>query len=953
MPTKFDFISPGVQLREIDESQVPTVPENPGILLIGRARSGPAMKPVRINKMSDFTSIFGDPMNGTPQNDPWRDGNTRAPNYAAYAAQAYLAADVGPVKFIRLLGKQKNSSNKAGWSMGGDITPPSASVVENGGACGLFLLPSASGGGNAAETVDGVLAAIFYVSASAIVLKGTTAGYPFSGANFGRTDTTVTSVVSASTLIRSNDANFGFKIGIEDADGTIFHDIDFSQNGGKYIRDVLNTDPTTFFNSANYGKTDKKYFLGETFDANVANLTVSSSAAGGIYGFIAGLETVAGVGFDDFEQELRAAKSGWFLNAEVAGRNYLFRLIALDEGTEFEKNFYTRISEITPATANIPEATFTLEIVRRHPSGDMKLDIVEETYAGISMDVNSVNYIGRRIGTQYQTWNTTKNKWDIYGDYANISNYVRVEVAEGVNKSDIPMGFIGPAAPETQSVTGSGGGTPTANNWIVGSGSICRGNNFAGQTDQYIAAWPSFLTASVKFPTFQLSTSGMYGTQAKDFPASAWFGLRHVRKGTTEWNYGFQDIALKRVAVDPDLGEGADISGASFFFSLDRVSGSGAGTGAASTVYVYESGSYDDSTSISALYGLTGSANSLIDGKGIKQYMAPFFGGADGVDVRRANPFSNERIGNSTDGYPNYTVGLALDMIEDKDMLQYELAAMPGIIDASRIDDLISITATRGDALAVIDMAGIWQPIWDVAGSSEQAASMTTLLNTLTTRQINNSYACTYYPNIRINSNNAIFTAPPSLAGIGAIARSEDLSHPWFAPAGFNRGGLSNLGGAAGPALASPGAIEHLTKRDRDQLYAAKVNPIARFPATGDTVIFGQRTMQRDASALDRINVRRLMIYLKRQIGAIADTILFDQNVNATWNRFKAAADVVLSDVQSNLGIVEYKLVLDDSTTTPDLVDRNIMYAKIFVKPARAIEFIAIDFVITRSGVEF
>ena len=118
-------------------------------------------------------------------------------------------------------------------------------------------------------------------------------------------------------------------------------------------------------------------------------------------------------------------------------------------------------------------------------------------------------------------------------------------------------------------------------------------------------------------------------------------------------------------------------------------------------------------------------------------------------------------------------------------------------------------------------------------------------------------------------------------------------------------------------------------------------------------MIFGQRTMQREASALDRINVRRLMIYLKRQIGTIADTILFDQNLSATWNRFKAAADAVLSDVQSNLGIVEYKLVLDETTTTPDLVDRNIMYAKIFVKPARAIEFIAIDFVITRSGVEF
>ena len=149
------------------------------------------------------------------------------------------------------------------------------------------------------------------------------------------------------------------------------------------------------------------------------------------------------------------------------------------------------------------------------------------------------------------------------------------------------------------------------------------------------------------------------------------------------------------------------------------------------------------------------------------------------------------------------------------------------------------------------------------------------------------------------------------------------------------------------------GTTLHLTKEDRDVLYENSVNPIAKFPSTGDTVIFGQKKMQVAASALDRINVRRLMIYLKRQIGLIADTILFDQNVQVTWNRFTAQADNVLSAVQADLGITEYKLVLDETTTTPDLIDRNILYAKIFVKPARAIEFIAIDFIITQSGVEF
>ena len=202
-----------------------------------------------------------------------------------------------------------------------------------------------------------------------------------------------------------------------------------------------------------------------------------------------------------------------------------------------------------------------------------------------------------------------------------------------------------------------------------------------------------------------------------------------------------------------------------------------------------------------------------------------------------------------------------------------------------------------------------------------------------------------------LSGNETILNAPPSVAAIGAIAKSDSLSHPWFAPAGFNRGGIAKLGGSLGPSVA--GTVLHLPKEDRDTLYDNGVNPIAKFPSTGDTVIFGQKTMQVAESALDRINVRRLMIFLKRQIGVIADTILFDQNVQVTWNRFKAQADDVLSTVQADLGITEYKLVLDETTTTPDLIDRNILYAKIFVKPARSIEFIAIDFVITQSGVEF
>ena len=142
------------------------------------------------------------------------------------------------------------------------------------------------------------------------------------------------------------------------------------------------------------------------------------------------------------------------------------------------------------------------------------------------------------------------------------------------------------------------------------------------------------------------------------------------------------------------------------------------------------------------------------------------------------------------------------------------------------------------------------------------------------------------------------------------------------------------------------------TCKDRDDLYAANINPIAKFPAEG-IVIFGQKTLQTTPSALDRINVRRLMIFVKKRISQMATTILFDPNVQTTWKRFTSMVEPFLSEVKAQFGLSDYKLILDATTTTPELVDRNIMYAQIFLKPTRAIEFIAIDFNITRTGASF
>jgi len=145
---------------------------------------------------------------------------------------------------------------------------------------------------------------------------------------------------------------------------------------------------------------------------------------------------------------------------------------------------------------------------------------------------------------------------------------------------------------------------------------------------------------------------------------------------------------------------------------------------------------------------------------------------------------------------------------------------------------------------------------------------------------------------------------------------------------------------------------EKLTSKQRDLLYEVNINPIASFPAEG-IVVFGQKTLQSTRSSLDRINVRRLLIHVKKEISRISARLLFDPNVQTTWDRFTGQVGPFLESVRQRMGLMDYKVVLDDSTTTPDLIDRNIMYAKIFLKPARAIEFIALDFIITNTGASF
>jgi len=338
------------------------------------------------------------------------------------------------------------------------------------------------------------------------------------------------------------------------------------------------------------------------------------------------------------------------------------------------------------------------------------------------------------------------------------------------------------------------------------------------------------------------------------------------------------------------------------------------------------------------------------------------FGGFNGTDIRETNAFNNYYTQTTPSIYNSYkynSIRQAIDSCADPELVECNLMAMPGIGTTTKAEGLtnhmLDICRRRSDVMAVMDIGGGYQPPPDRSsfgsdsdvGNRGKAANAANLLRS---RKINNSYGTCYYPWIQIRDadSGVSFFAPPSIAAMGTYAYSEAKSEVWFAPAGFTRGGLTE--GAGG--LPIIGVTERLTSKNRDRLYENNINPIASFPAEG-LVVFGQKTLQATRSALDRVNVRRLMIHVKKEISRISARLLFDPNTQVTWDRFTGQAGPFLESVKVRLGLEDYKVVLDKTTTTPDLIDRNVMYAKIFLKPTRAIEFIAIDFIITNTGASF
>ena len=725
-----------------------------------------------------------------------------------------------------------------------------------------------------------------------------------------------------------------------------------------------------------------KYWLGETFERFGTEIIGTSA---GNYGVIVPLyntnaTTTAEKSYATKRRGFSDPETGWVFsqNTSTDYTNFdaqtstkkLFKIKALNHAGWASRSLKISVTDIKPTTNGDDDyGTFTIE-VRRAQDTDNAKEVIEQ-YTNCNLQPASENYVAKKIGDKYMQWDTTQERLREYGEFNNMSKYIYIEMDKDVagggisNPTLLPFGFYGPIKPKdftvysnsSSSIASSGSGvtSTTVGDGIYtyatgGQSSPNRVKPELGHSEDrnvFISGSVNF-TASFEFPTIPLRISASDGGLSN--PKSAYFGIQPtISADSTRFDPGYVDYVRpapglsSKFVTSTTAGSVGVAMEYSFIFTLDDISGSGG---------VYVSGSSKSATDTS-LNRASSSYTGALD-SGFGRFTMPLWGGFDGVDLTEKEPFNNGSIGSSANektSYAYYTVKRGINGVADPEFVEANLISVPGVTQPSITDKLIAIAEDRADCLAVVDIEDVYTPSTETTNNfKDRLGSVKTAVDTLRQRRINSSYACTYYPWVRIKDNisNASLWVPPSVIAIGTFASSEAKAELWFAPAGFTRGGLST-GGGGWPVLST---TERLRREDRDDLYTANINPIATFPSEG-IVVFGQKTLQVTPSALDRINVRRLLIFLKKRVSRIAATILFDQNVRTTWTRFKSEVDKFLGSVQARLGLTEFRVVLDESTTTPDLVDRNILYAKIFLKPARAIEFIAIDFIITRTGASF
>jgi hypothetical protein len=1024
------FGAPGVTATEIDQSQpLATQPTGTPAGVIGTSLKGPAFVPITVGVVNDFYLKFG-------LTDGKKFGPLAVTEWLRNAQALTYLRVLGVGQGTARQGTPSNQSVTtgggdvlaAGFTVGedqpdptnnGELSPNSYANSVNalgGGAgpngrtyfLGCFMSESAgstyfsAAGAQAQSATAGTSVPIvrgIVMAASGVVLTlsssvpGTSSIAPLSTdlANARANGSSLGDLVLFDGSIAKQD----FVLLLNGLKGSpLFPNVitaSFDLTSPNYYANVLNTNPENLDQAGHYlymtydihpavavatgsGFVNPRYGAGAATSYNTgaepAAFILTSSLARDV-----GSDTVPD--YEDFRDRFEHAMSPWVVSQPFGGKVHnLFRVHALDDGTGVSTMY--KLSIENPALSTDPSnqyGTFDL-VVRAWGDNDSAPQYLEQ-FRGLTLNPSDSQYIAAVIGDVNTFFDfdrgPTAQKLVVDGNYANASNYIRIEVDPSVDTGELdptalPVGLRG----VHHLVTAGGCLVQPSDPIISGSYSALSVSGSSWASD--IIEPPVPLRQNVTQGTgakLQVNPLLYWGLQFEHVTNASTPNASTLANNSLQAFAGYQpefrtDVQNMRVG---DNNGAPPVNGA--VIDADRFNYN-AFTLMNVQVVTNSAGIADPTQWASAQYVRNGNipVNDATATRGLlpsdfiqsnRRFLKWSFlvqGGFDGTNLfdpdesAITNTAVEDDMNASNRGFnlgasvSAYNVGLSI--MGDVTNVDIELLAVPGIRHPVITDQGLSTCEQRFDCMYLMDLEQYDNNDKLVVDDS-QLPSVTYTVQSFLERAVNSSFGAAYFPDVLMpdpNTQTNLFVAP-SVVVLGALALNDAVGHPWFAPAGFTRGALQT----------TLEARVKLAKADMDTLYDANINPLVAFPGNatagtnpkGGVVVWGQKTLQQAATALDRVNVRRLLIEIRRQVRDIANTILFEQNRDATLAAFSAAVTPVLQKIQAQAGLSNFKVVIDSSTTTQLDIENNTIRGKIYVQPTKSLEYVSLDFVVTNN----
>jgi hypothetical protein len=790
------------------------------------------------------------------------------------------------------------------------------------------------------------------------------------------------------------DSKQSFKLilnGFKNAQKPFVLDCSFDPDSPSYISKVLNTDPTKIEECGHYLYAHWDVKADIAIPANDAlskgdSLLSENASDSAFYQNMIGFLVAGAAGrntssankpnYESFESRYQTACTPWIVsqffskNADTSPRPLtaksgeafkLFKLHALDDG-KIGNHQYRVLVENIRYSGESEYGIFDMTLEKFNSDAISGQPVA--SWKNLTLDPNSRNFIARVIGTKHTYYDFDKelNRQRIKesGQYALKNKFVRVELSSDVKNNVQPIESV-PTGFQSHSYlfTGADG------NFIESADIGIAGRVFTNAADDKVTETLS--KAQILPLDFVKSINRVSGSGLEADADLAWgvkFGLRENRDDSNRelveqvFNRSISSWSKYYPALDsnPALRSGDDADGfQKSMFSLEKIIIPSTGL-SADEITSWDGAIYERRADV--VSPITGGRYVRIEkdanGSNVRylKFRCMFQGGFDGVNIFDKEKSdltgvaslreSQDETGSSKFTGPTVmSYRRAVDVLSDKSAAEFQLLAIPGQKAPSVTDYAITACEDRFDAMLLIDIVS--RDAQDsVIEDSLVKPSVRRTIKDFSNRVLNTSFAAAYFPDVLIRrpSDRAPIVVPPSVGMLGVMSRNDAIADPWFAPAGLERGRIVN-------------AFDSQVQMNRDlldELYDADINPIY-VPAgrSGEVYAFGQKTLLQDQSALDRINVRRLLIDIRRKVKKIGEQLLFEPNRESTLKRFSSLVEPIMSSVQKRRGVVRYKVQIDTTTTTQNDVENNTIRGKIYLQPTKTIEFISLDFIVTNT----